>query len=155
MYSPPLKSKPTKNQIQTTITLLLLLQRLLLLRINQLPPLHNKTLPTPHSIHIPLRHILPIRQLAQILQFLLRSRNPERILVQCLEAREYELGLGRAGRALADFFGEAEGFGDGEERDDCEEGGAFFHYFGEDAAAAPGYNAVDAAEDFGCGGGTC
>lgn len=142
----PRKKKKKKRQSNRN----LLLQRLLLLRINQLPPLNNQPLPTPHSIHIPLRHVLPIRQLTQILKFLLSSRNPERVFVERLETSEDELWLRGAGGPFADFFGETERFGDGQEREDCEEGGTFFHGFGENAAAAAGYDAVDPAEDFGC-----
>ena len=41
----------------------------------------------------------------------------------------------------------------GEEREDGEEGGAFFDGFREDAAAAAGEDGVDAAEDVGFFGG--
>ena len=54
-----------------------------------------------------------------------------------------------AGGAFADLVAEAEGLGDGEEREDGEEGGAFFEGLGEDASTAAGDDAVDAAEDFG------
>ena len=125
------------------------LQRLLLLRIPPLPHLNLQSLPHPHPIHIPLRHILPIRQLAQILQLILRERHPERVFIQHLEALEHELRGRRAGSAFADLVAEAEGLGDGEHGEDGEEGRAFFEGFGDYAASAPGYYAVDPAEDFG------
>lgn len=68
------------------------LKCLLLLRIlHQLLPTNHQTLPLPHTIHVPLRHILLISQLPQILQIVLRERHPERILVQDLIALEDEL----------------------------------------------------------------
>ena len=45
--------------------------------------------------------------------------------MQDLVAAPYELRRGGAGGALADFVGETEGFGDGEEGEDREGGGAF------------------------------
>ncbi|KAL2002044.1 hypothetical protein VTN02DRAFT_768 [Thermoascus thermophilus] len=127
------------------------LQRLLLLGIlDQLLPLDGQPLAAADGIHVPLGDVLAVGQLAQVLELLLRGGDPEGVLVERLEAREDELRRGGARRALADLLGEAERFGHGEQREDGEEGRAFLHHFGEDAAAAPRDDAVDAAQDFGC-----
>lgn len=47
--------------------------------------------------------------------------------------------------AFANLVAEAEGLGDGKEREDGEEGRAFFHGFGEDAPAAAGDYVVNSA----------
>ena len=95
------------------------LQRLLLLRLN-LNLLNKQPLPPPHTVHIPLRHILSIRQLTQILQLIFRKRNPEGIFIQHLEAREAELRTSRARTALSDLVAEAERFRHREKRGDGE-----------------------------------
>ena len=52
---------------------------------------------------------------AQVLQLLLRLRDPERVhVVQHLKPREFEHWLRQTGRAFPDLLAEAEGFGHGE-----------------------------------------
>lgn len=77
-------------------------------------------------------------------------RHPIRILIQDLEPFELQLRRCEASSAFADLVREAERLGDGQEREDRVEGGAFLEGFGQDASAAAVENVVDAAEDFGC-----
>ena len=141
-----------KNPITPSPPPPLPLQRLLLLRVpHQLPPHNDQPLPPPHPIHIPPTDPLPIALLAEILQLLFRLRHPIGILIQQLEPRKYKLRLRGAGCSFSDLVAEAERLGDGKERRDEVEGRAFFEGLGEDAAAAPGEDIVDAAEDFGRG----
>lgn len=102
------------SSVQNKFHLHLLLQCLLLLRINQLTPLHNKSLPTAYRIHITFRHVIPIRKLTKILQLLFCGGNPERVLVERFKAREDQLRLRSARGPLADLFGESEGLRHGE-----------------------------------------
>lgn len=113
------------------------------------PPHDQKALPLPNPINIPLRHILLICQLAQILHLLLRMRHPIRIFVQDLKTLEFQLWRSEARSTFPDLVGEAKGLRHGQEREDGVEGGSFFEGFGEDAAAAAVEDVVDAAEYFG------
>ncbi len=46
-----------------------------------------------HLVHVPLRHVLPLAFVAQVLQLLLRPRHPERIQVEELKPAKPSCGL--------------------------------------------------------------
>lgn len=134
------------------------LQRLLFLRIpNQHLP-YQQPLPPPHLIHIAPRDILPVRQFAQILEFIFGKRHPERIFIQHLEPSEAQLRTRRARRPFADLVAEAERLSNGEQRADGKclvsrrgRRGRGRQGFRQNGAAAAREDGVDAAEDVGGG----
>jgi len=112
-------------------------ERLLFLCIaSHVSSLDKKAFPPPYAVHVPLRNVLSIPMLPQILEVVVGERNPERVFVQNLEPGKDQLWLGGTAGVLAHFIGEAEGFRYGQQRKDGKERRAFVQVFRQDAAAA-------------------
>ena len=107
--------------LSTSLSTSLPFQRLLLFRINNnLLSRNPQPLSPPHFVYIPLRHILPIRQLAQVLELILCKRDPKGIFIQHLEAGKAQLRTRTSGAAFANLIRETETLRYWQQGIDCE-----------------------------------